>query len=376
MTGHVEAQLLRALREDGPQTRSQLVRSLGLPRTTLSSTIASLVSTGRLEDGPVAASTGGRRSVTLRLSPRRSFVAVSVGERRARAALLDGHLNVLSSVGVDLGDRGPGAEDWLPSIMVRATAQVLGERAAPAAIGVAGVGSDPVAEAGVVARLAERFGDGPVVGLSAVRAMALGERSAGAARGMDDFVTVRLGSGATMATVSGGRLTRGVADRSGAIGHLRVEEFGPSCTCGQTGCLDAFVGAEALLAQASDMARRGRSPALAAVLADAGAIVLDDLVVASRGGEPVLGQLARDVGQRVGRVVAAVVAHLDPRCVVLCGPVTGIGAAHVLREVRATVARLAPPDLAAHLDVNVSTLGEQGVLLGAGAAAVDAWIES
>ena len=124
------------------------------------------------------------------------------------------------------------------------------------------------------------------------------------------------------------------------------------------------------------MARRGRSPALAAVLADAGAIVLDDLVVASRGGEPVLGQLARDVGQRVGRVVAAVVAHLDPRCVVLCGPVTGIGAAHVLREVRATVARLAPPDLAAHLDVNVSTLGEQGVLLGAGAAAVDAWIES
>lgn len=373
MIGRLDGEVLRRLRDAGPQTKSQLAESLGVPRTTLTATLRSLTAAGLLDDGPVAPSSGGRRSVTVRMTPDRVALALSLGERRVRVAVLDGHLAIETGVSIDLVDRGPDP-DSIAATVVRATEQVLGGRD-PVAVGIAAAGTAPLTPEDLSGALAEHHPGVPVASLPAARAMALGEHRAGAARGVDDFIAVRLGGSVTVATMSGGRLSAGGTGRAGEIGHLRVEEFGPACVCGLTGCLDSFASSVALVAQATDLAHRGRSAVLADVLARTGALDLADLVAAGRAGDPAVTQLARELGQRLGGVLAALVAQGDPLRLVLGGPVAAIGA-HVLGDLRTTVYRLAPARLAEDLDIVLSELGDHAVLIGAGSEAWEAWFRA
>jgi predicted NBD/HSP70 family sugar kinase len=366
----LEGELLRALVDGGPQTRNELARSLDVPRTTLSVSLRSLAAAGHVEEGTLAASSGGRRSLLVRISPRRRVLVVSIGERRARVVVLDGHLTIANSLSVDLRDRDADVA-LLAGTVLRAARQLMGDDV-PTAIGTATLDVESPLHLQITEQTAEAYPDTPRATVAAVRAMALGERRAGVARGTDDLVAIRLGDTVTSTTISGGHLDHGASGRAGEIGHLRVEEFGPACTCGLTGCLDSFVSARALVEQATDLTRRGRSPAMGSVLERTGTLVLDDLVAAGRSGDPVVAQLARDLGQRLGRVVAAQVAQSDPRVVVVGGPVAALGR-QLLGELRATVYRLAPARVAEDLDIVLSELGEQGVAVGAASAAVDAW---
>ena len=64
------------------------------------------------------------------------------------------------------------------------------------------------------------------------------------------------------------------------IGHIRVEEFGPTCACGNTGCLEAFFGGAALARDALAAARSQRLPVLAALLAEKGELTAVDVASA------------------------------------------------------------------------------------------------
>ena len=63
-----------------------------------------------------------------------------------------------------------------------------------------------------------------------------------------------------------------------------MEEFGRTCACGNTGCLEAFFGGAALARDATAAARSGRSPALAARLAANGELTAADIAAAVAAG--------------------------------------------------------------------------------------------
>ena len=108
----LDGEVLRVLRDAGPQTKNQLAHVLVIPRTTLNASVRGLADAGHVEDGSVAASSGGRRSVTVRIACGRRFLVLSMGEAAARVAVLDGQLTVTSGVNIDLQDRDPETE-WL-----------------------------------------------------------------------------------------------------------------------------------------------------------------------------------------------------------------------------------------------------------------------
>ena len=366
------ADVLGLLRDAGPQTKNELADGLGVPRTTLNATVAGLADAGHVEDGAVAASSGGRRSVSVRISSGRRFLVLSLTDSAARVAVLDGQLTIAAGVNIDLRDRDRDAE-WLKGTVARAAQRLLGAEV-PAAVGVAVADVDPVLESAVVARLADAYPGRPFARTTSVRALAMGERGRAGASAADDFVAVRLGRTVTTATVTGGHLALGSTGRSGEIGHLRVEDFGPACACGLTGCLDSFVSSGALVEHATDLVRRGRSSELAQALERTGTLDLRDLVAAGRTGDAVVAQVGRDLGQRLGRVVAGVVAHANPRRVVVGGPVAALGSSF-LGDLRATVYRLTPPFLAEGLEVTLSDPDGRADLIGTASAAMTEWIE-
>ena len=106
----------------------------------------------------------------------------------------------------------------------------------------------------------------PVLVDNDVNIMALGERHAGLARSVDDFLFVKIGTGIGCGIVVDGQVYRGVSGSAGDIGHIRVDDNGPICTCGNTGCLEAFFGGTALARDALAAARSERSDELARLL--------------------------------------------------------------------------------------------------------------
>ena len=374
MTRSVGEGLVRLLRDKGPRTRSQLAEDLGISRTSVSTEVAALEGVGLVAEGPVAPSSGGRRSTTVRLGPAVRLATVSVGESRIRASVLDAGLAGPRPVTVDVDDdAGPSTEQ-----VVQALRTALGPDQSVLAVGLSLApdlrGGGAPAPAGpstdLVDALAAAAGGSPVVVEAAARAMARGERHAGLARGLDNLVVVRIGATVTTAAYVDGHLGRGSEDQAGAVGHVRVDEFGPSCVCGSSGCLDSFVSVRALRDLAVAAARSGRSPALAAALDASGTIVLPDLASAVTAGDPVAVQLARDVGRRVGESVAGLVAFANPSTVVVGGPVAVLGP-HLLNEVRGAVYRRAPARLVAGVNVEMSAPGDRAALLGAALGAGD-----
>ena len=150
----------------------------------------------------------------------------------------------------------------------------------------------------LTARVADALG-APAALINDARAFALAESALGAARGCDTAVFVAVGTGVGGGITVGGRLHEGRAGRAGEIGHLTIAEKGPPCTCGNRGCLEAFVR-EAL------GARRLRRAGQLLGIGVANAIVLlaPDRVVIGGGvgsvGEKLLGAAA--AGGRAARL--------------------------------------------------------------------------
>jgi glucokinase len=156
----------------------------------------------------------------------------------------------------------------------------------------------------MAAPLSEALGE-PVQLINDARAFTLAEARVGAGRGCASLIGVTLGTG-----VGGGIVIDGPA---GEIGHqvIDMRPEAPRCGCGNTGCLEAFVGAPRL-AQAAGTAtaveafaadERGEPRARAAVEAwiDHLAIGLANLVTVLTPDRIVLGG---GVASAAGRIIA------------------------------------------------------------------------
>ena len=149
----------------------------------------------------------------------------------------------------------------------------------------------------LVARVADAY-RAPAALINDARAFALAESELGAARGCDTAVFVAVGTGVGGGITVGGRLHEGRAGRAGEIGHLTIAEKGPLCTCGNRGCLEAFVR------EALDARRLRRAGQLLGIgVANAIALLAPDRVVVGGGvgstGEKLLEPMRREVERRV-----------------------------------------------------------------------------
>jgi glucokinase len=97
--------------------------------------------------------------------------------------------------------------------------------------------------------------DAPTALINDARAFALAEWTLGAARGCDTAVFFVVGTGVGGGLVVRGALHEGREGRAGELGHVTIDPAGPRCTCGNQGCVEAFVH-DAV--EAGDMESAGR----------------------------------------------------------------------------------------------------------------------
>ncbi|GAB2979769.1 ROK family transcriptional regulator [Saccharothrix stipae] len=377
-----QSELLALLRDEGAMSRVALGERLALPRAKLTAELARLIDVGLVQVGGPAASRGGRRSTLVHLADDLRVLGVDVGATSVTVAVTDGRCEVLESRSEDCDVRSGPAQvlsrvaELADVVYAKASGRLIG-----AGIGLPGPVSFrdgmPVAPPimpgwdryPVRDELAGRWGC-PVTVDNDVNAMALGERHAGVARSLEDLIFVKVGTGIGCGIVLGGRVYRGVAGTAGDIGHIRLDDFGPACACGEVGCLEAYFGGSALARDATTLARSGRSVALATALHDKGALTAADVGTAAAAGDFAAANLVREGGRRLGHVVASLVSFLNPGMVVIGGGVSGLGHS-LLAEVRSAVYRRSLPLATGNLPIVLSELGDLAGVTGAAWSATD-----
>jgi predicted NBD/HSP70 family sugar kinase len=211
----------------------------------------------------------------------------------------------------------------------------------------------------------------PVLVDNDVNVMALGEQHTGVARSASAFLFVKIGTGIGCGIVVDRHLYRGADGCAGDIGHIRSEQNGPLCACGNQGCLEAFFGGAALARDATAAARSGRSAVLAEMLDGVDELTAEHVGVALGRGDAVALQLTRDGGRRVGAVLANLVSFFNPGIIVIGGGVAGLGHA-LLAEIRSVIYRQSLPLATGNLPVVLSELGGDAGVIGAARLISDA----
>ncbi|RJL31826.1 ROK family transcriptional regulator [Bailinhaonella thermotolerans] len=371
-----QAALLRLLR-DGERSRAELGDVVRLSRSKLAVEVDRLVALGLAEQSGLAASRGGRRSGLVRLSPRLRFVGIDVGATSIDVAVTGGDLEVLGTASEPCDVRqGPAAVlDRAMEMVAKLRAQGLAEEVHGVGVGVPGPVSfrDGVPVAPPIMPGWDRF---PVreavsqeLGCPAlvdndVNIMALGELHAGLARQVADFLLIKIGTGVGCGIVVDGNIYRGVSGSAGDIGHIRVDDFGPACACGNTGCLEAYFGGAALARDALAAARGGQSPYLAERLETRETLTAADVGEAAAAGDAAAVRLVREGGRRVGLVLAGLVSFFNPGLVIIAGGVAGLGHT-LLAEIRSVVYRRSLPLATGNLPIVLSELGGTAGVVGA-----------
>lgn len=375
-----QATILTLLRDDGSLSRVDLADRVGVSRTTIAAEVTRLAELGLTADGGPAASRGGRRSTLVELAGDLGFLGVDIGSTSIDVAVTGPRLDVIAQRAQDIDIR-EGPQQVLSRVlqmvdeMRRDHPQV---RVLGAGVGVPGPvdfdrgcpvsppimpGWDryPVRE-----RLSSALGM-PVVLDNDVNLMALGEYHSGVARKVTSFLFVKIGTGIGCGIVVSGRLYRGVDGCAGDIGHIRADDSGPLCACGNIGCVEAFFSGAALARDGLAAAQSGRSPALAQLLAERGTITAAEVSEASANGDATSVALVRSGGQRLGTILAGLVSFFNPGMVIVGGQVARIGH-ELLAEIRSVIYRRSLPLATGNLPVVHSELGGSAGVVGAARA--------
>jgi glucokinase-like ROK family protein len=368
--------LLRLLR-DGGRSRAELGDVVALSRSKLNVELDRLIELGLAEPDGLAASRGGRRSGQVRLSRQTRFAGIDVGATSIDVAVTDGELEILGHVSESCDIRQG------PAVVLDRAMELLGKlreeghftQLHGAGIGVPGPVSfaegvpvaPPIMPGWDRYPIRETLGQElscPVMVDNDVNIMALGELHAGLARNVEDFLLVKIGTGIGCGIVVDSKIYRGVSGSAGDIGHIQVDDMGPVCACGNSGCLEACFGGAALARAATALARAGGSSYLAERLALTGVLTGEDVATAAGQGDVAAIQLIRDGGRRVGQVLASLVSFFNPGLIIIAGGVARLG--HVLlAEIRSVVYRRSLPLATGNMPIVLSELGDTAGVVGA-----------
>lgn len=378
--------VLEAVRRGRAHSRSEIAQRTGLGRAVVAQRVSELLERGMLSESSVGPSTGGRPPRHLEFSASAGHLLVAdLGATSIDVAVTDLAGRILGHY-AEPADIAAGPDLLLDRVdelfaIVRRTTHQAG-RLWGIGIGVPGpvefrTGrpvSPPIMPGWDGYPIRERYMDrynAPVWVDNDVNVMALGEWRAGIARGHQNVVFVKIGTGIGAGIISDGAIHRGAQGSAGDVGHVQVvDDRSVICRCGKIGCLEAIAGGAALAREADQLARSGRCPLLAEVLDQRGGVTAEDLSRAAGFGDPLCVDVLLRTGRHVGRMLATVVNFFNPSLIVVGGGVASSGD-QFLAAIREAVYARSLPLATRDLLIQRSSLASLAGVTGAAAMVLD-----
>ncbi len=371
---HNRATLLSHIYLHGPASRLELMHASGLSSATVSNVVSDLIHDGVVAEAGSVDSDGGRPRTLLRVRPDFGYFAgVDIGETHIQVGLFDGVLDTAATATYPIAATGLEPEPVARLVLTGIEKVAAAVGVDPASLLGVGIGVP-----GAVRSQPRGLVHAPTLGWSAVpladmlrrevpvplfvdncaRTLGQAEMWRGAGRGARQAIVALLAVGVGAALASGTASLPGVSSAVSEWGHTVIQMGGRPCRCGSRGCLEAYVGAEAILES-----YRGTAGSEPLTAADTESRLAE--LVARADTSAAAAQVLAATGEYVGIGIANLVNLLSPDRVVLSGWASATLAPAIMPAVRDAVRRHALSYMSSETTIELGQLGAEAVALGA-----------
>lgn len=373
--------VLRPLFLDGPLNRVVLSELTGLSSASVTNVIGDLMGENLVIEVGTEESDGGRPRVLLRVNPDFGVViGVDVGETGIRVEGFDLSMREIAGATVGVHPQDEDAETVLAAVAdsiatLRGNVEAEGRRVIGVGVGVPGVvehGRDVLVHAPSlgwervpVAQLLTAHSDLPLFVENGAKTLGQAEMWLGAGRGAEHAIITLWGTGVGAAIFAEGRLFRGAASSAGEWGHTCSVSGGRMCRCGAHGCLEAYIGAGALLREWAEV-----DPTVDLSDDPDEETLVSQLVEAAPTSAPAAGLLER-TAVHLGTSMADLVNLFNPERIIIGGWAGLRLGPLLLPKVRSVIAAQALDYAAGRVSVELGQLGTDAVALGASTLVVE-----
>ena len=372
------AAVLWSLYFDRPRSRQDLSTATGLSPASVTNVVRELLDEGIVTEAGSQESDGGRPRVLLDVNPDYGYViGVDVGETRVRLGLYDVALTERAKAEYPFDP----AEHEDATVVVQAITDGLRKviddaGVGPSAVLGVGIGVPGIVEQGREAvvhgqtynwdavpleRLLRSHTDLPLRLENCVKTTGQAELWFGAGRGVRSAVVALVGSGVGASLVSGGSIYRGATSSAGEWGHTKIVADGRRCRCGGSGCLEAYVGAGAILDRFGASGVPGASAAAATGDEESALAAL----LAAADSSPSAAALLAQTAEYLGVGIANLINLFNPERVIVCGWAGLLLGERLLPAIRESAGRHSLRHPFAATSIELGVLGPDEATLGA-----------
>lgn len=363
----------------GGISRAELAQRMDLSRAAMTAIVNDLITCNAIRETESRNGHSGRPPIILEVNASRGHVVgIDMGASHLSIILTDFGAQVIDEIEVPFSVAdGPeiciGLANSLMDDLLKKNQLSI---ASISALGL-GVPGPIASESGMVfappimpgwdgypiqANLEERWGL-PVSLNNDAELGALGEWAYGVGRGENHLAYIKVGTGIGSGLLLNGQIYRGATGSAGEIGHLTIEENGPLCDCGNSGCLEALAGGKAIARQAREAILKNQRTLLSS-MGPIESLTARDVASAARRGDLVSQKIIASAGRYLGIAIAGLVNLFNPRTVVVGGGVAQIGDL-LLQPIRDTVTQRSLQASARTVRINTAVLRRHSSGMGA-----------
>lgn len=191
-------------------------------------------------------------------------------------------------------------------------------------------------------------------------AAALGEKWIGAGKEFSDFVLFTLGTGIGGGIIKDNKLL----DVAAEIGHMTIHADGEKCHCGNSGCLEAYASARAILSKAVSALEKGRESMLKQSYGgNFYKLLAEDINRMALEGDNLAREVLKEAGRHLGVGIANIVNVMSPEAIILAGGLTGAWDIYIQEAIKEASKR-AFKKLFDKVKIIPSLLGDEAGIIG------------
>lgn len=359
-------------------SRAELAKRTGLSRATMSILVDEFLHLGIIRERGSASSTGGRPAILLEFQPDAAFALGACMYDDAwgiAVTRLDGSIHERISIPID-STRPEIVVENLKQGVTELLSRVDTRRLLPA-IGIGSRGLVDIASGIIISASEVGWFDIPIRQMiqdalqmntfivNRSKVGVLGELWHEAPNGLKDLIYISIGSGIAAGIVIDEKLYVGANSSSGEVGHITIWPNGPTCTCGNRGCLHKFASGTEMLNRIRELLRSESSELWHQMIGNNPERITPEMLLkAAAQGEPLATQVLAEASEALGIAIASLINLFNPELIVLGGTV-GDQAQMMLPAILSEVQKRASTYPHSAVKIRVSTLGVNAGIIGA-----------
>ena len=335
---------------------------------------AELIVEGLVTETGFGKSAGGKPPLLLTLvDDSRQIIGIDLASGEFRGVLVDLRGKIQERINVSIEERS-GVQalefvyDLIDQLISRSTRSILG----------IGIGAPGLMDSdhGVVvtavnldweelplATLLQQRYRLPVYIANDSQISALAEYKFGTSENAPNLLVVKIGRGVGSGIMINNLLYQGDSFGAGEIGHIKVEENGIQCRCGNYGCLETRISSRAIRYFAAQYAAKHPESILNQISASS-SLTTEDVLAAYQADEQEIVDYIQEAGRLLGHALSFIVSTLNINTIVIAGSVSIFGSG-IIEPALESLQNSTLPALSKEVKMTISPLGEEIVILGA-----------